>query len=315
MSDLYDFDARLELTLLDPQFPADVCGNQTGYICKNAPQNQVVAVCFSKDADKLYVARLLGKVTSYTCTIVGSRMVFDDLQTVYDVEIATGKLREFGLTGMLCYENTYLFLAVTTVSGSQGVVRVDRVDVRDGSVKTIYERTGAELIANAHNLHMGCLFPGLDAIVVPFGDLNNASKYCNDPSTDFGKVLLMDFDGNTLDKSVFDTGYANNMHLAYGNRNMFTARVLQEGRFAWGENGNSAQRAVVYSLQAAGLSHNLQWTNGRDTPEWLNMVDPATGSQAVLYDGKDTVGIVVEPYSRDLQTLTNVPENSEVVLH
>ena len=160
---------------------------------------------------------------------------------------------------------------------------------------------------------------------MPFGDLNDASYTVNNPDNDYGKILLMDFNGDPLDKGTFDTGYPNNLHLAYGNRNMFVLRRLPPGvdsqeRFIWGENGNALQRACVLSMLKPDLQLNLQWT-GKDDQAWLNMVDPFTGSEAVLFKGGDTSGVWVEPFEPSMPNVQQylptifAGDGSGLVLH
>jgi len=308
---LYQADPSLDLEIIGTSYPADVCGNKFGAnYCQNDGANQVIDVSFDKNASHLLVSRLGGKITVFD---VDRDLVFTNERVVANINVDSGSAREFGLTGVIVAQN-YIIAAVTTVDGDEGVASLIRFDV-DSDFKVITRTTIREwrdpiLKANAHNLHGGVMLMGYeDVFVVSFGDLNRA-KFCNDPSVDYGKILIMDKDGNAPDQGVFRTGYSNNMHLAYGNRNMFSmaqlpASIDTSQRFVWGENGNALQRACVYSLAAQETRHNLQWATGQDTNDWIQMTDPVTGSDAVLFVGPDTSGVVVSTFQGNEQLMTS----------
>jgi hypothetical protein len=196
---------------------------------------------------------------------------------------------------MSVYNNS-IYFSLNSYNPSQRtyIVAVHKID-RNGQVTVLYHKSDAGYGVNAHNIHGPYIaFVGsghdIPVLLVPFGDLFTPGN-THDSSTDAGKVLIMDLNGHAIGKDVFDTGHGNNMHLAYGNRNMFQVTCLnyQQDRYrrcVWSENGNSVQRLVFTSL-LGGNSVDLKWT-GDDSIAWLNMQDTTTGSSAVLHSRLDT---------------------------
>ena len=312
----------------------------------------MVALCFTPSGRHLFVCRLLGQVTTYRVKTTGDGdLEFDGPHELHGFDINTGGLSEFGLTGLVVPHGfderskggTPCFFPVTTVRPSDGeskelgIARVDRVMLQEseqglltvvsGSVKAIRVWEHEDIRANAHNLHGGSTvrIGDRDFLLLSFGDLNKASKYCQNAAVDFGKLLIMDYDGSPPDRAHFDSGYENAGHLAYGNRNMFEMRQFSPStdsreRFVWGENGNSVQRCCVYSLLEPGRKHDLGWSTGGDTSKWNNLVDPATRSDAVLFSGPDSSGIVIEPFLGSEavfgdKLLPAPPANTSLLLH
>ena len=306
----------------------DVCGNKSGNYCVNAPHNQIVSIGTRPNGTELVVARLFGNVQTYSYT---EQDGFGDAVDIANINIDPGLAKEFGLTGIVVTDQ-YIFCAVTTLTDTTTIAKITRID--KNRVQTdIYTVSDPRINANAHNLHAGCttmlrskktstLF---SVLLMPFGDLNKVNETCYNPDNDFGKLLMMDMDGNMISKEDYDTGYPNNMHLAYGNRNMFTIRQLPsthdtQQRFVWGENGGSVQRACVFTLNKPEQRYNLQWS-GIDDDSWTNMYDTVTGSQAVLYHGEDSSGIWVEPLNHDSYAVLKyfpkqyVKSGNSLVLH
>lgn len=249
----------------------------------------------------------------YPIPIIDGKVVVGNKQelTGYNPNISSDNMKEFGLTGMLVNDD-YIFTAVTTINKElkTGIAKITRISytVDENSPQSvilnnetdIYVREGSEIKANAHNLHLGCFTKLGDKdwtfLIVPFGDLNQASKYCYNKSVDYGKLLIMDEDGYVPNKDYFDTGFDNNMHLAYGNRNMFQLTQLSKDvdsmeRFVWGENGDTTQRVCIMTLNVPYQRYDLQWSGDGDTQDWLSMSDPVTGSSAVLWSDVDTAGV------------------------
>lgn len=296
----YVFSSYVTPTSLPPVFPEGKCGNSIpDNYCRDDLPNMVSSMALK--GDELYVARLGGKVTRY----VFEEDAWTGPELVKDLALTQGSAREIG-ADMAASEDfesdRTLFVSHTSLlANGNYTASIERwkLDVagKPSEVSTIYSRTGPEVGANAHNLHLltTAAVSGEKVVLAAFGDLNRAS-IIRDPSHDYGKVLLMDYEGGALPKSRFDTGYPNNMHLAYGNRNLYrAARLLGDPRYAWGENGNAYERSVVYSLLSPKRAHDLAWS-GMDDAGWLEMNDPSTGSAAVLYRGNDQGGIWVEPY-------------------
>lgn len=322
----YEYVDNIKESQLAPVFENEVCVTDGGNTCNSGKraEYQIVSLCVTRDTRCVFVLRLLGAVTMYEADEMGSFASSKPAQ-VYQVEaVDVNGMREFGATGMCSslhfdifsqnFKDRYLFLAIQTAApygdDVTGVARILRLDVSAGRatkglvrVKTtiIYERTDPDILANAHNLHAGVAFDfttendnTYEGLIMPFGDLFKASTYCEHKEHDYGKLLLMDYDGNSFSKSVFDTGYENNMHLAYGNRNMYQlARVENDPlrRFTWSENGNSIMRTCFMTLATPRQRYHLGWTKAVDTTRWRTIVDPVTGKAAVLYTGYDSAGV------------------------
>lgn len=239
------------------------------------------------DKHTLALARLNGTLERYNYT-TGQLIDAHHFQLNVD-ELAA----ETGMTGLSAY-NGDVFFSLTTFHANESNygVAVKKMS-STGHVTTLYHKIDKAFGANAHNMHgpyVAAVGEGHPVLLVPFGDLNSPST-ASDPTKDAGKVLIMNLDGSELRRDVFDTGHPNNMHLAYGNRNMFQVTCLSRdldrlGRCLWSENGNYLQRLVFASLLHGG-GIDLQW-KGDDNRQWLNMHDPLTKSAAVLHTRVDT---------------------------
>ena len=310
--------------------------------CANQMSLMNVGAAFTKSGTFLLKALLLGTLQYYRLTNVEGSPSYDGPHTLTAVDaFHQSGMREFGLTGITLSHNfderdglpDFVFLSVQGLfdDTSEYKARIYKVPVTEsngvltaGASTIIYERVGPEIAANAHNLHGGMtttLPGGQEALVISFGDLNDY-RYGSNPNVDYAKILLMDYDGNAFNKTIFDTGWPNNMHLAYNNRNMLMMRRLASNvdpneRVMWGENGNSYQRAALYSLMTPGQAHDLKWNDGTDNQDWLRMNDPVTGANAVLYSDVDTAGVWVEPFASTeaAYAACSIPIGTHYALH
>lgn len=343
--DGYVFSPYVDARAIGTHYPKDVCGAASAGVnyCAMAMHLMTVSVAFTQTGKHLLVAKMLGGVDYYNVTDPDGNgtLAFEGPSSLLEVDsFDIGGLREYGLTGLtLDKETNLVFVSVTgkfegSATHQARIYRFQLTAHSDGALVSsgrtvIYERTDPKIYANAHNLHGGLTF-GFDAsdgsgprrgLVVSFGDLNDHTNPYKTGS-DYGKMLLMDFNGSAFDTAVFDTGHAhNNMHLAIGNRNAFWLRRLAptcdtSERVVWGENGDSYQRAVLYSLLEPGHAHDLEW-RGWDNPGWFRLVDPHKGSNAVLFTSLDSAGVVVEPFSmaERIWESAGVPDGRGYVLH
>jgi len=264
------------------------CANAAGinWCGGENPRRGVTGLGFL-DTDRLVVARMNGSIEIYNYTT-------QEQLSTHDIQANMNNLPgEAGLTGMSVYGGDIYFSHnyYSAPLDTYGVA-IRKLDAH-GAFTLLYHLEGGNLGANAHNLHGPYIAHVGDSdtpvLIAPFGDLNSAST-ATDATTDAGKVLIMHLDGSMLDKQTFDTGHPNNMHLAYGNRNMFQISCLPathdpHKRCLWSENGNAMQRLVFTSLLGGGAL-DLKW-RGDDSTAWLNMVDPINGAGAVLHSQND----------------------------
>ena len=110
MSFSYDSEF-VDLTYLQPIYEGDVCGNDSGQFCRNAPQNQIVSIGLRPDGSELFVATLLGAIYKYN---IGPSDSFGARELFASVIVDVQKFKEFGLTGIVVTEE-FVFTAVTTV--------------------------------------------------------------------------------------------------------------------------------------------------------------------------------------------------------
>lgn len=282
-------DDSVTIEQVGPVYPSDICTMPRGvnFCGSHHKNNSIIAVDFVQDY--LVVGYLEGSVRFFNVT---------DFSIVHEFNIEGGYgginlPHEWGLTGITVdHEEIYLFLSYNFNTQSLPGAAIARYEISTQNITIIKSWNHIDIIANAHNLHGGITKSIYDTnvLIVSFGDLNNAS-YCHNPYVDFGKLLIMDYDGHTLNTTVFDTGHPNNLHLAYGNRNLFHMTCLDKDvdskeRCLWQENGNSYQRMVLTTLLQPGLALDLQWT-GTDDTQWLNMNDAFYGNNAVLHFKND----------------------------
>ncbi len=350
--DGYTFSPYVEARAIGAHEPKDVCGSYSVTYCANAMHLMTVSIAFTHGSHHLVTARLLGGVDYYNVTDPYSNgtLHFEGPEPLLDMDhFDQDGLKEYGLSGMTMDTTSddiaqYLFVSVNGrfETGGTHSARIYRFLLSSmlaadavgrglvaSDVTIIYERVDAAIHANAHHLHGGLTFK-FDAadgsgprsgLVISFGDLNDPAN-THRTSHDYGKILLMDFNGAAFPTTVFDTGHAhNNMHLAMGNRNAFWMRRLAatcdtSERVVWGENGNSYQRAVLYSLLEPGQAHDLGWI-GSDNPGWFRLVDPHKGANAVLFTAIDSAGVVVEPFTlqEPVWQGVGVPAGRGYVLH
>lgn len=320
----YEPSPGIDLIQLDPQFPPDICpGNPNVNVCAQQDQ-QLSFLRISPSGQLMFGIRLTGQVQVWTRNpnSAANKIFVPETQLALDLQLDIGSPSEKGLTGLIlahafdessasaAKSNRYVFLCYTARIDSVWTGRVERYEYVAASKSLvnptiIYENREALISANAHTLHGGtsALFRGtLPAIIVSIGDGNRASTTTQNPDTDMGKLLIMDYNGDpvfTDDEQPFPE---NALHLAEGNRNMYALAQIPDSadhlqRFVWGENGNEQERLVLYSLLSLDPSqephaHDLQWT-GTDNSDWLNMSDPLTGADAVLQTQADSAGLVV----------------------
>ena len=182
-------------------YDVDVCGNQKGNYCEDRPDIQIVSTQIVSSKNLLFIARLFGRLEVYPIPIIDGKVVVGNKQelTGYNPNISSDNMKEFGLTGMLVNDD-YIFTAVTTINKElkTGIAKITRISytVDENSPQSvilnnetdIYVREDFDIIANAHNLHLGCFTKLGDKdrtfLIVPFGDLNKALKYCYNESVD-----------------------------------------------------------------------------------------------------------------------------------
>jgi hypothetical protein len=334
----YKFDECIEAKQLNPIYKDDICGGTVENFvnfCANKPGNMLTDAVYDPSGTILIVARLLGEITYYI------HKSADEIIGPYDlvnINVDFGGIAEFGLTGVnfstTFDSDGYIFFGYNTVQGvgesRVGVGRVERykltIDNTNASItdkKVIYERTGSDLLAAAHNLHLATAIniKNQNFIIISYGDLNKASKFCQNSEVDFGKLLIMDSDGSSPKTSVYDTKHDNNMHFAYGNRNLFKLYQIpkdidKKERFIWMENGNGNQRGCIYNFMDQTQSHNMEWTNGAEVNKWVQMTD-TNGSNSVLFFESDTTGVVMSIFnkSQSLKLFPSLDFNSMAVLH
>lgn len=321
----YEFSKSVRASPVGPLSPHDVCGDASSMqnYCAYAMHLMTVSLAFSVNGSVLLSARMLGDVNYYSVRDPSGNgsLAFDGPHHLTSVDaFSRDGLKEFGVSGMTVdvgfepgTENDKVFISVEGKFDESGQfeARIYRVRVGFGvsgglevigNSTVIYRRVGDMLRQNAHNLHGGeciTLPSGHKALIVSFGDLNRAS-YGSDTSVDFAKILIMDYEGKAFDRSVFDTGHLNNMHLALNNRNLYqmrrlSAKVDMKRRVVWGENGNQFQRGVLTSLYEPNNAHDLKWS-GMDDAEWMSYTDPSTGSNAVLFSAEDSGGVWADPF-------------------
>jgi hypothetical protein len=321
-----EFSSIVEKTDLTPDNNVICEGEYVNY-CKGQPM--IANLRITPSGRFMFVAYVHGGLDYWQVTMNGKHAVRKG--TLLNMTVNIGTYNELGMDMTMSHDfneatGGYLFLSVVTKATDYKttenfvaeiwritVTENDKNELVESERRRIYNVAEKGIAANAHNLHGGITvaLPDARALIVSFGDLNNPSTSV-DTSVDFGKLLIMDYNGSQFEREVFDTRCEDNRHLAIGNRNLYNLdRFSMEEdireRFVWGENGDSYERAVVIDLLSPQIDEciHLGWGLGGETAApWKRLQDPLTKNNAVTYFGIDQGGVYTKIYS--------VPERYQV---